>query len=319
MVVAVSGGADSVALLRILLETRQLKETDKAQLVVGHVNHGVRGPESDEDEQFVRHLADSLKVEFRCECIRPVVENNISEDSLREFRYRSLIRIAKQVDARYIVTGHTSDDQIETILFRIFRGTGISGLSGIPRIRVLDASISIVRPLLQLTRDEIVAYLKSIDQSYRTDTSNSDSGYSRNFIRNEILPLIRQRFGPTVDKSILRLSEQSNELQQFLNQASASLDCSILKKTPQQLELSTSRLKHQSPVLIRHFIIKCWDELNWPRQEMTHQWWAEISSSILSNESVKIVLNLPAEIRFSCAENIAKFTRAIDSNQDQID
>ena len=243
MLVAVSGGADSVALLRILLEIRQLQGVDNASLVVAHVNHGTRGKESDDDEQFVRHLAESLELEFRSELINLDSSEDLSEESLRESRYRSLIQIARQVDARYLATGHTCDDQIETILFRIFRGTGISGLTGIPRIRVVDGSISIVRPLLQLTRSEIVAFLQSANQDYRTDPSNSDTRYSRNFVRHEILPLIRQRFGPTVDKSVLRLAEQSKEFQLFLDQAATSLECAVMKKSPQQLELSTSRLQ----------------------------------------------------------------------------
>lgn len=308
LLVAVSGGADSVALLRVLLELRELHGQNDSMLFVAHVNHAMRGEESNEDECFVGRLAEANGLQFRCERLKP--EADRSEESLREARYRALIKIANQLDARYIATGHTSDDQVETILFRIFRGTGIGGLAGIPPIRVVDQSISIVRPLLEVTRAEILLFLKARGQDYRADSSNHDTRYSRNIIRHEILPQIRERFGPAVDKSVLRLGSQSQEFQDFLDFATGSLADAVIAKSSDRLELRTEPFRQHEPILIRHFLSQCWRELNWPRQAMTSDWWSKIADSILQTEHTdQIVLNLPAEIRLSIDAGIATFTR----------
>ena len=308
LLVAVSGGADSVALLRMLLELRQHHGRKDSVLFVAHVNHSKRGEESNEDERFVGRLAEALELEFRCERLNP--ETDRSEEALREGRYRALIKIAKQLDARYIATGHTSDDQVETILFRIFRGTGVAGLAGIPPIRVVDQSISIVRPLLHVTRAEVLSYLESLGQEFRTDSSNSDARYSRNIVRHEILPIIRERFGPTVNQSVVRLGSQSNELQNFLDRAAKALASSVITKSSDRLELRTVSLRQQEPILVRHFLIQCWRELGWPRQAMTSEWWSKIADSFEQDGNAqRIVLNLPAGIRFSIDAGIATFTR----------
>ncbi len=194
LIVAVSGGPDSVALLRILLQIKSLQQRADSPLIVAHFNHGLRGAEADADELFVRQLALEHHLEFRCERNKAPLPTD-SEESLREKRYQFLTQIAQESGARYIATGHTLDDQVETILFRIIRGTGIGGLAGVRPIRVVAQTISIVRPLLSMTREAIEAYLTVLGQDYRNDLSNTNTRYSRNYLRHEILPLIRQRFG----------------------------------------------------------------------------------------------------------------------------
>ncbi len=146
VVVAVSGGPDSVALLRALDEIRR-SQTGRGQLIVAHCNHQTR-EHCDLDQEFVRQLAGQLGLQFRVATKPPAASDavlGISEESLRNWRYQALLSIARSVGARYLATAHNADDQAETILFRMIRGTGISGLQGIPRIRTAS-DITIVRP-----------------------------------------------------------------------------------------------------------------------------------------------------------------------------
>ncbi len=328
LVVAVSGGPDSVALLRLLHATWEKHGTAVAPIIVAHVNHGLRGEESDTDERFVRRLAQSLDLEIHVSKLQHekptneqskeqshqggeskpaelVSELSLSEANLRDCRYRTLIEIAKKTDSRYIATGHTRDDQIETILFRIFRGTGINGLTGIPNLRVVDEAVSIVRPLLAATKQEVLNALREIGQEFRHDASNSESIFTRNFLRNEILPQIRERFG-AVDESISRLGIQASEIQEFLDSEAAKLGAAIVSQSPQAVELDCRVLADVSQVLVRQFLIQIWNQQQWPLQSMTFQWWREVGEALQDLESQSI-LNLPDSIRMEKTGHQASF------------
>ncbi len=318
MVVAVSGGPDSVGLLRVLHEITQVQRT-AAPLIVAHVNHGLRGVESEADERFVRQLAESLELEFHVSRLQARTEefeahnpssnsNSIrssSEESLRDARYHAILEIAKKTDARYIATGHTKNDQIETILFRIFRGTGINGLTGIPELRVVEEAISIVRPLMSVTKREILDALREVGQEFRQDDSNSESLFTRNFLRNEILPQIRERFS-SVDDAIARLGVQANENQEFVDSEAAKLNPAIINQSPQRIELDCRILAAVSQVLVRQFLIQVWNQQQWPLQSMTFEWWNQIAEAIQDLES-RAVLNLPDSIRMERTEHHASF------------
>ena len=121
------------------------------QLVVGHYNHGWRGDESDQDAEFVEHLSRDLGVVF-VRADAPAAEQPLSEEAARDARYEFLVQMAHRVGARFLVTAHTADDQIETVLHRIIRGSSVSGISGIPRTRQLSESLTLLRPLLPFRR-----------------------------------------------------------------------------------------------------------------------------------------------------------------------
>src|SRR5262245_53440501 len=130
--VAVSGGADSVALLRALLEIRT---SGDGRLIVAHYNHRLRGAESDADQAFVESLASQLGLEMITGSAPTLLQADTAEATLRELRYSFLAQAANRAGARYIVTAHTADDQVETVLHNVLRGTGLAGLAGIPRVR----------------------------------------------------------------------------------------------------------------------------------------------------------------------------------------
>ena len=308
MLVAVSGGPDSVCLLRVLAAIEKLK-SPAASLIVAHVNHQIRGADSDADEQFVKELATELKLDFRVQRIDSLCGSGPgpSEESLRDRRYAALVKIAHDTGARYIATGHTRDDQIETILFRLFRGTGLKGLSGIPPLRLIEETISIVRPLIGTNREQIEACLAELKQSSRVDDSNLDEKYTRNFLRHGLLPEAQKHFGNTIGEAIVRLGVQAHEAQSFINQHASELAGCVLSQNPDRVEINLELLTQQPTILVRQFLCQIWDEQNWSQQSMTYQWWQQICDTIqAAPQQPTIVLNLPNDIR--CEKNGNRMT-----------
>ncbi len=203
---AVSGGGDSTALLFILAGLKE--RCAIGRMGVLHVNHGLRGSESDDDEKFVASLAQKLGV--------PLYVKKLSGKSLRAAgveawarseRYRFFLEVRALEQYDYIATGHTADDQAETVLLRIMRGTGLRGLRGILEKR----GDGVVRPLIDLTRDEIISWLKSQNIQFRHDSSNDNHTFRRNRIRHELLPLLElQERGAF--KKLLHIAEEAAEV-----------------------------------------------------------------------------------------------------------
>lgn len=196
---AVSGGADSVALLCCL---RALG----CDVAAAHLNHCLRGRESDRDEAFVRTLCEKLDVLLTVESVDVgayALEYRLgTEEAARRLRYDFLERTADAVGADWIATAHTADDNLETVLFHLVRGTGAQGLAGIPPQRG-----RIYRPLLQITREEVEAYLAAQGQDHIIDSSNLSDRYTRNRIRHHVVPALRE-IAPHAARSVLRMSEQ---------------------------------------------------------------------------------------------------------------
>jgi tRNA(Ile)-lysidine synthase len=204
LLVAVSGGPDSVALLTALAS---LAVPLRLRLSALHVNYGLRGEESEEDARFVAGLCDELNVPLICE---RVDLSQLSKRSkglslqvrAREARYAAFRRAAAAVGAGRIVLGHTADDQAETVLMWMLRGTGASGLAGIRPMR--DGMY--VRPLLDVSRADVLSYLHAKGRAFRTDSSNLKPVYLRNRIRHEVMPLLK-RFNPSLLETLTREAE----------------------------------------------------------------------------------------------------------------
>jgi tRNA(Ile)-lysidine synthase len=213
--IAVSGGADSVALLRLLLELR--KEVGVVLSVV-HFNHKLRGAESDTDERFVAQLAQRHKLELRCESgevAAYAAEKHLSlETAAREMRYRYFRQLLLEGRLNRIATGHTLDDQAETVLLKIVRGAGSRGLAGVyPQLPVPGSRFSestrpsIIRPLLGTRRRDLEAYLLARGQSWREDKSNRDLRHMRNRVRHGILPRLERYLNPAVREAFAETAE----------------------------------------------------------------------------------------------------------------
>lgn len=200
LLVAVSGGPDSVALLAALAS---LARPWRLRLSALHVNYGLRGEESEEDERFVSRLCTELGVPLVCERIDLRQAGGSRGLSLqaraREARYATLRRVAARLGAEKIALGHTADDQAETLLMWMLRGSGAAGLAGIPPVR----EGLYVRPLLGVSRADVLAYLKAKGLAFRTDSSNAKPLYLRNRVRRDLLPLLKQ-FNPAVVDALTR-------------------------------------------------------------------------------------------------------------------
>ena len=211
--VAVSGGADSVALLRVLLELRGTLGIVPSVL---HFNHKIRGADADEDERFVAALAQQHGLEFyRSSADVPAyaAEHKLSlETAGRQARYQFFESFLERRVLDVVATGHTLDDQAETVLMRVLRGAGTRGLGGIyPRKQVLGCDGKkigyVVRPLLGVRRAEVRDYLKELHQPWREDATNADLQYTRNRVRHGLIPLIETRFKPTAVAALGQLAE----------------------------------------------------------------------------------------------------------------
>ncbi|HZF58530.1 MAG TPA: tRNA lysidine(34) synthetase TilS, partial [Rubrobacter sp.] len=194
--VMVSGGPDSVALLRVVLDLG-------GEPVALHVDHGLREA-SPEDAEFVRGQCDRLGV--CCEVRRVRLEGapNLQERARRE-RYRLAEEVAGGLGLRIIATGHTADDVAETVLMKLARGAGLRGLAGIPPVRG-----PVVRPTIERTRQEILAYLAGLDQPYRTDPTNLTGKYARNRVRSEVLPVLQELY-PGATRNLARAASLARE------------------------------------------------------------------------------------------------------------
>jgi tRNA(Ile)-lysidine synthase len=215
--IAVSGGADSVALLRLLLELR--KEIGIVLSVV-HFNHKLRGAESEEDERFVAELAQRHKLELRHESgdvAAHAAEKHLSlETAAREMRYQFFRQLLMEGRLNRIATGHTLDDQAETVLLKIVRGAGGRGLAGIyPQLPVSGSQFSdgvrpsIVRPLLGTRRRELESYLLGLGQNWREDKSNRDLRHMRNRVRHGILPRLERYLNPAAREALAETAEMA--------------------------------------------------------------------------------------------------------------
>jgi tRNA(Ile)-lysidine synthase len=209
VLVAVSGGPDSVALLQVLYELRQ---EFGLQLEVAHLQHGIRGEEAREDARFVGEFAESLKLPFHLREINLLEMKSAAKGNLeamaREERYEFFAAVARERGIGKVATAHTQDDQAETILMWLLRGSGRKGLSGMTPIHGPRGypGVTIVRPLLEVSKVEILDFLRDKGVAYRVDRSNQDLSFLRNWIRLELIPQLKERIDPNL---VARISQQA--------------------------------------------------------------------------------------------------------------
>lgn len=222
VITGLSGGADSVCLLLCL---RELSSRMNFSLRAVHVNHSMRGKESDRDQTFCEELCEKLNIPidvFRVDVYAHMDKSGKSpEEAARELRYGAFENAAKGHTAVKIATAHNKGDNTETVLFNIARGTGTKGICGIPYVRQLG-DISVIRPLLGATRGEIEAFLGERQQSYVTDSTNLTEDYTRNKLRARVLPVLKE-INPAVDTAVERLSGSTAEDEAFFAEYISSI------------------------------------------------------------------------------------------------
>ena len=256
---AVSGGPDSMAMLYGLLMLREKGQLELSGLHIAHLNHQLRGDDSDADAEFVRQQARQLQIEVTVDSIDvagAARENGESiEVAARRLRYSFLAEAGRVNNCNKIALGHNADDNVETILHRILRGTGIRGLAGMSAVRELpdtkeQSELTIVRPLLTSTRCEIEAFVKQHDIKFRLDRSNLSDEYTRNRIRNELLPLLRKNYNPEIGTALLQLGRIAGDFSKILSSdAIGTLHELTLKREHDCLTLDAMRLAERSRIL----------------------------------------------------------------------
>ncbi len=248
VVVAVSGGPDSVALLHTLF---RLQDELALRLHVAHLNHMLRGETSDKDAEFVGALAETLGIPFTCEsrdtrAHQRERKNSSLEDAARDVRHAFLSDVADEVGASRIALGHTVDDQAETVLLQLVRGTGLSGLRGMLPVRG-----RIIRPLLGVRRDDILEYLKAEGIDYRIDETNLSDDFARNRMRTDILPMLQREFNPRAAENIARTAELVRRAEEWADsELDRSFDSLVTSRDKTGIHLSVSALLGL-PVLLR--------------------------------------------------------------------
>jgi len=296
-VVAVSGGPDSVALLHALYTLRRWP------LVAAHLNHQLRGAESDTDEAFVRdwvaRLTPNGTITLSCERIDVAREAEASGDNLeataRRLRYQWLAQVAHASGAKWIATGHTADDQAETVLHHLLRGSGLKGLCGIAYRRPLAPGVELYRPLLRVNKTAILEYLRSEGLSFRHDSSNLDMRFTRNRIRQELFPLLTERYSSAVTEHLCQLAEQAHEVQSFVEDQALMLLGKV--ESPRANEVIVLQ---QAPLAVEPRYLVCevfrllWRRENWPMGELDFDAWNSIGAVAMGE--LKAV-DLPGGIR----------------------
>lgn len=276
VLVAVSGGADSVALLRALLAIKR-SAAGRGELHVAHLDHRQRGAASSADAAWVEQLAGELGVPVHVG--RTADEAPASEETLRDRRRAFLVETAGKVGARWIATGHQADDQAETVLFRLLRGTGVRGLAGIAPRRPVREGLSWVRPLLTVRRSELRAYLAELGQSFREDATNESVEPTRNWLRRELLPAAAERFGPGVNDALCRLASQAAETEQALQHfAQLALDDAASEVTGEgSVAFRVEPLVGQPTAVQVAALQLVWRRAGWAEQAMAAEHWRRLA------------------------------------------
>ena len=326
VLLAVSAGPDSVAMLRAVSALKD-REGGDGKLFVAHLNHHLREPDSDIDQQWLKNLCATMELPLEVGHAdvnaRALEQGDGIEAAARAARYEFLQTAAGRLGARFVATAHTSDDQVETVLHRLLRGTGLAGLSGMGRIRLLSSSAILVRPLLGMRRQTLLEYLACLQQDYRIDLSNFDPRHTRSRLRHELLPALRQDFNPQVDLALLRLSSQAREAQQLIDALATDLVEQSVEFEPARdrlisevglsavlvrVRIEGTPLAHQSPLLLREVFKTAWIRAGWPLQSMGYQEWERLAGLVgPGGESSPV--NLPGNIQASLSGGLVVLKR----------
>ena len=258
VLLAVSGGADSVALLHVM-QVLKKQGVLRVDLCCAHINHQLRAGQADKDEEFV--LAQAAKLQLSVTTGRINVrefahKNKMSiETAARKIRMENLLNIAGDNNCSHIATGHQKDDNAETVLHRLLRGTGFRGLAGIWPVRTFNDNIRFVRPLLCVTRDEIVKYLHQNKLQWSEDLTNADCRYTRNYIRHKLLPALQKDFNGSIVEQLYDLSDVARKFYKIICNHVDKIwpkiaDC-IDEKTSLNLELFSEQPQPVKVELIR--------------------------------------------------------------------
>jgi tRNA(Ile)-lysidine synthase len=281
VMIGVSGGPDSVFLLDLL---SSYSKKLRFKLCCCHIDHGLRGEASRDDERLVEELALEREIPFvakRIDCVSYSELHRISlEEAARSLRLATLSEIAGEHDAQEIALGHTADDNAETFLMNLLRGTGRKGLCGIQPKRG-----DIIHPLLCIRRSEIIRYLKEKRIGYRVDVTNWHTHFTRNFIRHELVPLMEKGLERNVKSNILRLIEIIASEEEVLAEMTGRIFSDICSISAEGISIGRSDFKKVNPAMQNRLILRCFDEVAEKRASLNSREVCAIRRSALGESS----------------------------------
>ena len=311
VLVAVSGGADSLALLYLL---EQFSKELGYELFVAHLNHLARGRESDEDASFVEKEAIKLSLPFFVDKIdvkKSVLKSSFQE-SARILRYKFLEEVLLSIKGNKIALGHTADDRIETVLMNFLRGAGLRGLAGIPEVRG-----HLIRPLLSCTRSELESFLSEQNLIYRTDSSNNETKYLRNKIRHEIIPFLKT-FNPDISGNLLSLAEIAREEEQWMSEKARELYSQLVTTENGDLCFEITEFENQPLAMKRRLVREIFCRINGSLREITALHVQQVLD-LFASARVGHWLKLPGSVRVVCGYGTVRFSLSDDSASAEID
>lgn len=259
IVLGVSGGPDSLFMLDVL---NKLKSDLQFDMVVAHINHMIR-KEANEEEKFVKEFCKKIGIDFyskRIEVEKYANNNKIGlEEAGRKIRYEFFDEVAKATNSNKIAIAHNKNDKVETIIMNLLRGSGVTGLQGIQPIK----DNRIIRPIIEIERNEIEKYCRENNLEPRIDISNFDNTYTRNKIRNIVIPYIKDEFNPNIVETVTRLSEVITEENQFLKNITEQRYRQIfIERTQNEILLDLKKFNSEENVIKNRLILHTVSELN---------------------------------------------------------
>ena len=301
VVVAVSGGRDSIALLHGLVTMDRIHQM-QLRLVIAHLNHQTRGAESDEDATFVAQLSDQLGLTCVSKAVNaPQMANDehLSIEQVgRKERYRLFTEVATAHGCQHVALGHHAEDNVETVLHRIVRGTGLRGLAGIPATRIInhDPPITLMRPLLTVRRSQIDELIQQNHLPFRDDPSNQQPQFTRNKIRHELLPMLRQEFNPLVDDALLRLAQMAGGTDAVITATAREvLDDITVERDSRLIALDVPALLQHATVVQREIIRQAMTDLSIPLQRIGYEHLIAVAG-LLNQPGSGQHLDLPGDV-----------------------
>lgn len=242
IIIGVSGGPDS---LYLLIQCLNLKKIYPFKIIIAHVNHKRRGSASDKDEYFVQSLSKKHGLIFELKKTQKIGKGNVEEE-MRNERYDFFEKLRKKYKARWILTAHHRDDNIETVLFHIARGSFLGGLKG---MEMYSEKRHLLRPLLQTSKSEILTYLHDNHFKYRVDKTNKDTKFSRNALRHKIIPLF-QTINPNFQQTFAKNLQDLGASARFIDQYSEKW----LKKNQKKQGISLKKLLEEDPIIQKNIV-----------------------------------------------------------------
>ncbi len=292
VVVAVSGGSDSLGLLYIL---KALNAELCLKLSVASLDHGLR-QDSAQDVRFVKKTAEELGIPFFSDALdwRRISKEGSLEDLLKKLRYDFLFGACRKFRAKKLALGHTKDDQAETVLMRLLRGSGLYGMSAIlPKRRVVD--VEIVRPLIEVSKSDILKYLKNNGLSYRVDKTNLEDVFTRNKIRNDLLPLLEKRYNPNIKEVLSNFALSVGADYDYLERQADVFLKKNLQRSPKKCSVGIAPLLKLDIALRRIVLRRMVELLQGHLRKLAFKHWQEVED-LLESRPFGSQVHLPDKV-----------------------